>query len=169
MCMRKSIARLRGAGFILWHARHMIYHIAFGLLWAWFLRQRWHELNPTWIWMAVVGSILPDIDHIVYYFGYGKNDAYNNQIKEFLKSHQWRNLTIFIEQGHKQNTNLSFHNIYITFVFIAGSLLASFGDWQAGVVLFGAICSHYLFDMFDDIVQKGSLNQNWKRWGNGRV
>ncbi len=165
MHMYRSIARVKGVGFILWHARHMIYHVLIGLVWAWFLRERWGEFNSVWIWAAVVGSVLPDVDHFFYFFGYGKNDQYNKQIRDFVKSRQWRSLTIFLEQGHKHNTNLSFHNIYITGLFLAGSLLSSLVDWEVGVIVFGAIVSHYLFDMFDDLVQLGSLNSNWKRWG----
>lgn len=159
------MGKLRGIGFILWHARHMAYHVALGLLWAWFLRERWGELNPTWIWLSVIGSVLPDIDHFFYFFGYGKYDKYTKHIVHFLRTHQWRNAAVYIEQGHKQNTNLSFHNIYITGIFLVGSLLSSVIDWEAGVILFGAIVSHYLFDMFDDVVQMGALNVNWKRWG----
>lgn len=160
---------MKSVGYILWHARHMIYHVLIGLVWAWFLRERWGQFNPVWIWTAIAGSILPDIDHLLYFFGYGKNDQYNKQIAGFMKRRQWRSLTVFIEHGHKHNTNLSFHNMYITGIFFFGSLLASLFDWQLGVVLFGAICSHYLFDMFDDLVQMRTLNPNWKRWGRGRV
>lgn len=157
--------KLKGLGFILWHARHMAYHILVGLVWAWYLRERWGEFNASWIVAAVVGSVLPDADHLLYFFGYGKNDGYNRQIAAFVKARQWRSLTVFLELGHKHNTNLSFHNVYITAMFIAGSFVASGIDWQFAVVLLGAICSHFLFDMFDDIVQLGALNTNWKRWG----
>ena len=67
--MRRSVARIKGLGFILWQTRHMVYHVMLGLLWAWFLRERWGEFNPKWIAMAVVGSLLPDLDHLNYFFG----------------------------------------------------------------------------------------------------
>lgn len=165
----RGIARIKGIGFILWHARHMVYHVLIGLMWAWFLRERWGEFNALWIWTAAVGSVLPDIDHFLYFFGAGKTDQYTRDIVDFLKRRQWRTVAVFIENGHKHNTNLSFHNIYITGIFLFGSFLSSFVDWEVGVILFGAIVLHYLFDMFDDFVQLGSLNPNWKRWGRGRI
>lgn len=143
----------------------MVYHILIGLVWVWVMQKQWNDFHAFWIWIAAVGSVLPDLDHLLYYFGYGKNDAYNKAIADFVKARQWRSLTVFLEYGHKHNTNLSFHNIYITVFFLAGSLLASTLNWQTGVVLFGAICSHFIFDMLDDIVQLGNLNDNWKRWG----
>lgn len=166
--MRKTFARVRGLGYIMWKARHMAYHVMLGLLWAWYLRERWGEFNPKWIASAVVGSVLPDIDHIVYFFGYGKSDAYTQRIFLYIRNHEWRNLFSFISVGHKTNTNLTYHNIYVMIILILVSVLASFIDWEVGVVLFGAMVSHYLFDMADDVVQLGGINPNWKRWGRPR-
>ncbi len=163
--MRRTFARVKGLGFILWQARHMAYHVMLGLLWAWFLRELWGEFNPKWVITAVVGSVLPDIEHLNYFLGYGRSDSYTQQIITYLKNHEWRNLFYFIATGHKNNTSLAYHNIYMVAFLILFSVVASFFDWQVGVVLFGAMVSHYLFDMVDDIVQLGGVNPNWKRWG----
>lgn len=169
MFMRRSLARIRGLGFILWQARHMGYHVLLGLVWAWFLRERWGEFNPKWVWTAIAGSVVPDVDHFNYFLGYGRHDSYTQQIWSHLKHREWRKLAYFIATGHKLNTNLSYHNIYMVAVLILLSVVASFLDWQVGVILFGAMVSHYLFDIFDDIVQLGAINSNWKRWGGPRL
>ena len=65
--MKVAVARIKGLGFILWQARHMAYHVMLGLLWAWYLREKWGEFNPRWIIAAVVGAVLPEIDHIHYF------------------------------------------------------------------------------------------------------
>lgn len=166
--MRRSFASLKGLGFILWHARHMAYHVMLGLLWAWFLREQWGQFNPKWIWTAVVGSLLPDADHLNYFMTYGRRESYTQEIWQLLKTRQWRKLVIFIANGHKYNTNLSYHNIYFAGVLLAGALVSSLFDWEVGVILFGAMVFHYLFDIADDIVQLGSINPNWKRWGRRR-
>lgn len=163
--MKFAAARFRGLGFILWQTRHMAYHVMLGLLWAWFLREMWGEFNIRWIATAVVGSVLPDIDHIHYFLSYGRNDTYTQQIFAFIKHHEWRKLFAFVATGHKTNTSLSYHNIYVVVLLIGGAVIASFVDWQIGVVLFGAMVSHYLFDMADDVVQLGGINRNWMRWG----
>lgn len=163
--MRYSFARVRGLGFILWQARHMAYHVMLGLLWAWVLRELWGEFNLRWIITAVVGSVLPDVDHLNYFLGYGRRDTYTQQVFSYLTHHQWRSLVAFVATGHKNNTSLSYHNIYTVAFFIVLAVMASGIDWQVGVVLFGAMVSHYLFDMADDVVQLGGINANWKRWG----
>ena len=163
--MRHTLARVKGLGFILWQARHMAYHVMLGLLWAWYLRERWGEFNPVWILTSVVGSVLPDADHINYFLGYGRKDTYTQQIFGYIGRHEWRNLFRFISTGHKNNTSLMYHNIYVVIILALLAVIASFVDWQVGVVLFGAMVSHYLFDIADDIVQLGGMNPNWKRWG----
>lgn len=164
----RAIAKVKGMGYILWQSRHMAYHVMLGFLWAWFLRERWGEFNPKWIWTAVIGSLIPDADHLNYFFRYGRNDTYTRQIFSHIKHRQWRMLFYFLATGHKFNTSLSYHNIYMVGFFLTLSVIASRIDWEVGVVLFGAMILHYLFDMFDDIVQLGGINPNWKRWGRGR-
>ena len=163
--MRLSFARVKGLGFILWQSRHMGYHVLLGLVWAWFLREKWGSFNPKWVWTAIIGSLLPDIDHLQYFLGYGKQETYTKQIVGFLKARQWRSLAHFIATGHKYNTNLSYHNIYIVVILLGLALVSSRIDWEVGVILFGAMILHYLLDIVDDIVQLGSINPNWKRWG----
>lgn len=162
--MRRSVARLKGIGFILWHGRHEFYHVLLGLVWAWFLREIWQQFNVRWITIAILGSLLPDLDHFFYFFLYGRKDMYSKQVKAFFKSREWRILTKFIETGHKYQTELATHNFYFMILLLVISLLSFFYDWKVGVVLFGAMLLHYLFDVLDDIVNLGYVNKNWKRW-----
>lgn len=167
--MKRSIARVKGLGFMLWQARHMLYHVLIGLVWAWVLRELWGQFNPVWIVTAVVGSLLPDIEHLFYFATYGKEDDYTKIIKALLRGKQWRLVMKFIAQGHKYNTNLVYHNFYFMTFILLLSLVSSRVSWEVGVILFGAMVLHYLFDVFDDIVQLGAVNPNWKRWGRRKV
>lgn len=166
--MRKSLFKIKGLGFIFWHARHEFYHVLLGVAWAWFLREQWREFNPRWIWFSIFGSLLPDADHFFYFLTYGRRESYTQEIKYLLKTRQWRNLTVFMENGHKYNTNLSYHNYYFMAILLGVALLSSFYEWRVGVILFGAMLIHYLFDVGDDIIQLGAINPNWKRWGRGK-
>lgn len=163
-----SIQYVKGFGFVLWHARHEFYHILLGFVWAWFLRERWGEFNLSWIVLAVVGSLIPDADHLVYFWGHGKHEDYTLQIKDLLNRREWRALVRFIETGHKKVTTLSSHNLYVMAILLGVGLLSSLYSWEVGVILFGAMLIHYAFDIADDIVQLGALNTNWKRWGRGK-
>lgn len=163
--MRKSFARIKGAGFILWQTRHEFYHVVTGLLFAWYLRELWRQFNTRWIALAVLGSLLPDLDHFVYFLTYGKKEWYSKQIRSFLRNHQWRTLWKFVATGHKYNTDLMTHNYYFMAFLLLVSILSFFVNWKIGVILFGTMLLHYLFDILDDIVTLGYVNTNWKRWG----
>lgn len=163
--MRFTLGRIRGAAFVVWHARHMLYHMLVGLIWAWFLREMWDEFNIKWILLAMFGSVFPDIEHLFYFFTYGKSAEYTKAIKKFLHDRQWRMVTVFIENGHKYNTDLSYHNIYFMLFLIVITAACFVFDLNSMVVFVGAMVSHYLFDIVDDYVQLGYLNENWRRWG----
>ncbi|OGG13151.1 hypothetical protein A2875_05585 [Candidatus Gottesmanbacteria bacterium RIFCSPHIGHO2_01_FULL_46_14] len=163
--MHRSVAKLRGLGFIIWHARHEFYHIGLGLLWAWFLRERWNEFNSRWIFLSIVGSLLPDTDHVLYFFSWGKRESYSQQVLKYLRTKQWRNLTVFLQNGHKNQTNLASHNYYFMAILLGSALASSLYEWRVGIILFGAMFVHYIFDIADDVFMLGAINPNWRRWG----
>lgn len=166
--MHRHIARIKGLGFIFWHAKHELMHALLGVAWAWVLREIWGELQPRWIILAIFGSLLPDLEHFVYVFTYGRKDIYSQMVVSFLRQKKWRMLTVHIEHGHKTVTNLMYHNVYV----VAGlgvivSVCWMF-EWRSWVVVVGAMVIHYLFDIVDDVMMFGRPNPNWKRWGNGK-
>lgn len=163
--MRTSIARIKGLGYIFWHGRHMMYHVLLGLAWAWFLREMWGDFSWYRLFLALFGSFLPDIEHLLYFFAHGRSDEYSKQVKEFLRAREWRVLTSFVEQGHKYNTNLSYHNVYFVVFLLLLIIICFLANWEAWIVVLGAMVIHYLFDIFDDYRTLGYLNSNWKRWG----
>ncbi len=163
--MRRSFRRIKGAGFFLWQAKHELFHVLLGLMWAWVLREVWNEFNVKWILTAAFGSLLPDAEHFVYFLTYGKKDPYTQAVVTFLKNKEWRVLVKFVSKGHKYQTSLAFHNYYVIVAFLSVSALSYIYDWRFGVVLFGAMAIHYLYDLVDDVFLLGYINPNWKRFG----
>jgi len=166
--IRHSVARIKGMGSILWTAKHELFHIMLGFMWVWAMRERWQEMNPVWLWTAAFGSLLPDIDHFIYFFTYGKRDPYTRTIITFLKNKEWRILVKFIAKGHKYNTNLSFHNYYITAMLFIMCAMVYVLDWRSAVIFLGSMLTHYLYDILEDLLVLGHVNQNWKRWGRAK-
>src|SRR3989344_1899955 len=166
--MRRSVAGIKGIGFIFWHARHELYHLTLGLLWAWFLRERWHEFNGRGVWLSLFASLFPDGDHLLYFLTYGKRDTYSRRVLGLLRSGEWRNLALFMENGHKNQTGLASHNYYFMAILLGSGFVSSFIEWRVGVILFGAMFIHYIFDIADDLFMLGHINNNWRRWGRER-
>ncbi|MBI5621197.1 hypothetical protein HY949_05425 [Candidatus Gottesmanbacteria bacterium] len=167
--MRRGVARIKGLGYILWHTRHHAYHLLIGLAWAWLLREVWGEFQPKWIILSLIASELPDIDHVLYFFTYGKQDPYSKLVKTLFVNRQWRMLWYTIDTGHKYNTNLATHNYFTILVLTTLSLIAFIFERQSSVVFLGSMVLHYCFDILDDLLILGSVNANWKRWGSYTV
>jgi hypothetical protein len=166
--MRYFVTKARGAAFILWHSRHEFYHILIGLVWAWVLRELWGTFSWRYIFASVIASLLPDLEHLFYFFSYGKKMSYREEVVSLFKSRSWRMLVMSLATGHKFNTNLSYHNLYFMSMLLAISIGSFLIEWQIGVIFFGAMVLHYIFDIYDDMVTLGYLNSNWKRWGRGK-
>ena len=78
-----------------------LFHVFLGLMWVWYLQMAWTEITGFLIGIAIIGSLLPDIDHLIYFFTYGKNDPYTRTIFSFIKKKEWKVLISFIENGNK--------------------------------------------------------------------
>lgn len=163
------LAHLRGITFIMWHAKHMFVHVLLGLAWAWMLREFWNEFNLKYVILAITGSLIPDSEHLIYFFTYGRKDPYSLAVKKLLREHEWRTVTVFVEKGHKRNTSLKFHNMIIMFLLMMFTSVSLLFDWKSWVVLLGAMITHYIFDIIDDFANLGYLNSNWRRWGRFKI
>lgn len=143
--------------------KHTFTHLLIGLVFSWVLREIWQELSGWYIFLSIMASILPDADHFVYFFTYGKKDWYAREVRKLLRQGQIRTLAFFLKDNHKFNTGLATHNIYYIAGFFVLSLVSFLHDSKTGVVIFGAIVLHLLFDVVDDLLVLGHINENWKR------
>lgn len=149
--------------YLMWYSRHHMIHILIGLVYAWILREWWNEFSFRYIVLALIGSEIIDMDHVIYMFFYGRHEAYAIQARNFLRQGQLGTLVKFLADNHKHNTSLASHNIYFLAAFFILAVVSFQFDWNASVVFFGAIVLHLLYDIFDDFWALGYMNENWKR------
>lgn len=161
----KIPGKFKSAKKIVSSLKHEFIHVLIGVAYAWSLREVWGQFEVRQIVWAVFGSLLPDVDHFIFFFFYGRNDPYSLGVKKFLRERNLAQLSSFMLTGHKQNTNLWSHNLYTTLILVSLAFLSSLLDWKLGVVLFGSMFLHFVFDILDDLLVLHSLNPNWKRWG----
>ena len=154
--------KIGSLGKFMWQVNHMFAHMLIGFLFAWFLREIWESLPRGYIFLSVAASVLPDLDHFIFAFTYGRHEWYAKEVRRLLKEGQIRTLTLFFKNNHKYNSGLATHNVY----FIGGFFLLAFMSFQfdskTGVVIFGAMVLHLLFDIVDDMLMLGYINDNWK-------
>jgi hypothetical protein len=142
---------------------HMLIHALLGVAAAYFILSVFPEApKTTLVIYGVLGGLLPDIDHFIYYFFYGKNSQYAQIAKYFILKKQLRNWAKFVKTNHKQNTGLYSHN-FISLL-LSVSLFVYFGlrKDHPGFAVFALSWSiHYLFDIFEDLLFFRRLNPNW--------
>ncbi len=163
--MKKTFGKIRGVGYLFWHARHMFYHFLLGAFWMWVVQELTGIYSVPLLLISLLGSVFPDVEHLLFFATYGKKDAYTTWVKSYVKHGDWRVLIRFLEKGHKYNTKLRFHNVYSIGILTGLSVLFFRAHIYSGCMFTGAMVIHYVFDILDDLASLGRVNKNWYRWG----
>lgn len=154
--------RITRVPYYIWYSKHEFTHILMGLLFAWFLREAWGEFSIRYVFIAIIGSLIIDIDHLLYCFIYGGHEQYAVEARKFLRQGQIGTMLRFWGDNHKHNIGLASHNIYVLGFLLSLSLVSWHFDWKVSVIFFGANVLHLCFDVVDDFWVLGKLNENWK-------
>jgi hypothetical protein len=110
---------------------------------------------------SLIGSIIPDVDHLFYLFIYGRQDSYAKTVRQHLSSHQYSQAIDYCRTHHKNNFFILSHNLLTPiFVFLIFFYFV-FPDHPILSALSLAILSHFIFDILEDLLVHGHLNPNW--------
>lgn len=161
--MKRMTARIKGALFITQQANHHLVHILLGITWFYLLHRFIPQLSLYHLVLAIIGSELPDIEHVFYFYMHGKKDSYSLKVKYYVRKRMWRQLTVFLKNNHKHLTALKFHCIQWMLFLIILAIGSFLYDHLSLLVLLGAMVTHYGFDIIDDIIFLGRINPNWKK------
>lgn len=116
---------------------------------------------PFLFLVAVIGAFLPDIDHLVYLFTYGKDSNYSIEARQILFQSGFAKYIEYCKENHKNNTGIVSHNMLTVFLMI---FLALYFQGIGNVILmtlFWSMSFHFIFDMSEDLIFFGKLNGNW--------
>ncbi len=139
---------------------HYVIHLLIGFFIFLFLSKETIYDNRLLFW-CLFGSLAPDIDHLLFYFLYGRKTEYAHIVKTYLRNKEIRNFMKFCILNHKKQTHLYSHNILTPIIAL---LVSPYFVNSGEVVASGFFVSfgfHYIFDMFEDIFVYGIFNRNW--------
>lgn len=144
------------------HNRHEYFHLGFGFL-SFLLVSRLIPpgSNLLLLIIAIVGSFLPDIDHLFCIYLYGRSSDYGQSLRKLINKGRLILAISYIRDHHKDNYFILSHNFLspiISFGF-CGYFMAVHSPYLAA--LFLAFGFHYILDISEDIIALGSLNPNW--------
>ena len=146
---------------------HTLIHLTWGV-WAFLVVDfcvNWQLNFITGISVALVASIVPDIDHFLFILGYGKGTEYARKARTAYRNHGVQGFAEYCKKNHKNNVGLWSHNYWVGVLLLPILTWASMKDHSLMTVFVLAWIFHYIFDMLEDMLFFGKINPNWKLGG----
>jgi len=141
---------------------HMSIHILWGVIIALTIKKFLADISLfLLLTVGVLGSLLPDFDHVLYIFIYGRKSEYSRFIRQFISQKQLKKTFWFCKNNHKLNTGLYSHNILTMIVILMLSINSIISKNYLLATFFLAWSIHYLYDIFEDLLFFGKINKNW--------
>lgn len=139
---------------------HFTFLVAFFLFITIF--RRWFDISFITFWVGgVVGTLLPDADHLIYVYLSKPHELTSQRVNNLLAGKNVKKSWDLLAITRTERKDLIFHSAYFQVIFIILSFLviSSSGNYFGrGLVL--AFMLHLLIDQVVDLVEVNSLD-NW--------
>ena len=115
---------------------------------------------PFWIGGAI-GTILPDIDHLIYIFFLNPHELTSQRVNYLIKKKEVARARTLLYETKSERRNMIFHSFVFQVIFMLLTFLiisSSDSVFVYGIVL--AFSLHFLVDQFIDLIDNKNLN-NW--------
>lgn len=126
------------------------------------LSRSWLDLSYLPFWVGgVLGTFLPDVDHLIYVYFLRPQDATSQKVTSLLGKRETMKSLVLLTETRGERKHLVFHTfhfniLFLLFVFL---IITSTGSFLGrGLVL--AFSLHLLIDQVVDFMETGSLT-NW--------
>jgi len=128
------------------------------------LLKGWLNLSYWPFWLSgVIGTILPDLDHLIYIFFLRPQELTSQRVSYMICKRDFLGSMNLLAETRSDRTRLIFHTVIFQLLFLILTffvLTSSNSVMGKGVVL--AFCLHLLVDEAVDLTEMGSL-ANWLR------
>lgn len=147
--------------------RELFIHFSFLLSFFIFIAIIKHYLAlPYWaFWLGgVVGTLLPDIDHIIYFYFVSPSDLTSQRFNFLLQRKEIGRMFELLYETRSERKGLIFHTIFFQAIFVVLTflMLTSSGSiFGKGLVL--AFYLHLTIDQIIDLVELGNFD-NWLKY-----
>jgi hypothetical protein len=117
---------------------------------------------PFWVG-GIIGTILPDLDHIIYFYLVSPTDLTSQRFNFLLQKKEIGRMISLLYETRNERTGLIFHTFLFQVIFLVLTfwLLTSSGSiFGRGLVL--AFSMHMIIDQLIDLNEMGNLS-NWTK------
>lgn len=122
-------------------------------------------LDAWGFWLGgLIGTVLPDIDHIIYFYFVSPSDLSAKRFDFMAHKHQLKRMAELLYDTRSERSNLIFHTIFFQVIFLILTfwMLSSSGSLIGkGLVL--AFALHLSIDQLIDLTGMGNLS-NWMKY-----
>lgn len=120
---------------------------------------------PYWgFWLGgIVGTLLPDIDHIIYFYFVGPAELTSQRFNFLLRKKELARMVNLLYETRSERSGLIFHSVLFQLIFavLTFLMLTSSGSvFGRGLVL--AFFLHLVIDQIMDLMELGSF-ENWMK------
>jgi hypothetical protein len=128
------------------------------------LYRGWLDLTYLPFWVGgVLGTILPDLDHLIYVYFLRPGEITSREIASLIEKREAVKSLVLLAETRAERKHLVFHTLqfnilFLLFVFLIGTSTGSY----LGIGLVLAFSLHLLIDQIVDFMETGSLS-NWLR------
>ena len=141
---------------------HFTFVIAFFIFISLF--RGWFELPYLSFWVGgLIGTILPDIDHLIYVYFLRPQEVSSQKIVSLISKRESLAGLTLLSETRAERKHLIFHTFHFNIIFLLMSYLvitSSGSILGSGIVL--AFSLHLLIDQIVDFMETGDL-ANWLR------
>jgi hypothetical protein len=164
--MGKKLHNARTKLMTITEAQHGYFHLMFGCL-AFIVGYLWEPVyfsqHPLQLAaLCLLGTFIPDIDHLLYYYGYGRKKDYAIMCRAYLRKRDFKGFFKYVKGNHKQNTGIYSHNfgsVFLAAFFTLYELNKRDNIYMS--TFFLAWTFHYVFDILEDFLFFKRPNKNW--------
>ncbi len=125
-----------------------------------FLFRRWFDFYHLPFWFGgVVGTLLPDLDHILYIYFLNPTDLTSQRALSLMRSREVARTLDLLAETRYERTRLIFHTATFQIIFLVLTFLvvtSSGSPFGKGLVL--AFSLHLLIDELVDFMQVGDIS-----------
>lgn len=141
---------------------HFTFVIAFFIFISLF--RGWFELSYLAFWVGgIIGTILPDIDHLIYVYFLRPQEAISQRVVSLVSKRESLAGLSLLSETRSERKHFVFHTFHFNIIFLLLSFLvitSSGSNLGRGIVL--AFSLHLLIDQVVDFIETGDL-LNWFR------
>jgi hypothetical protein len=144
--------------------KDLLVHYSFALVYFFLITifRQYLSFNYIAFWLGgIIGTVLPDIDHLIYVYILKPKDVQSQEVDGMIQAKKYKETWNYLVTTRQQRVGLIFHSAFFQLIFLAFTLYVATSSgslFGKGLVL--AFSLHIFIDMMVDYMDLKKID-NW--------